>query len=377
MDAGLVLDSDGALWVREGRRLKRGDMVAVGEKEDGSEGIFVQTHLVPTGADPDAFTSMSSEVSREKPIDYANMARVLIEERRAAAIRSGSTGPALVHSRARDDIAWFIANGYVGALLAGKPLRCTTSKRRSTAPRSACRTRGDHAGRSRTAHARDQPRALCRFDRQRSAKRNHHERHHVLVREENVPFVLTGSIRETVRCPSHHRCLRRRTRCARTRSRRRWRSSSPRASCDRTATCCRRSSRGPTDDARAVDDLRGLVGIRREQAEGSRNAPGVRRRHQRTGLHAHPSALRGARARGQRQHRRRPPNRRRDDDSHGDARTLSRRDRGAGARPKESPRFIFFSRSSRAASRAAWPWSSDAAAETRRMVVYTASYRLR
>src|SRR5215217_2040457 len=28
MDAGLVLQSDGTLWVREGRRLKRGDMVA-------------------------------------------------------------------------------------------------------------------------------------------------------------------------------------------------------------------------------------------------------------------------------------------------------------------------------------------------------------
>jgi lysine-ketoglutarate reductase/saccharopine dehydrogenase-like protein (TIGR00300 family) len=119
MDAGLVLQSDGTLWVREGRRLKRGDMVAVGEKEDGSEGIFVQTHLVPEGADPDAFTFMSSEVSREKPIDYAHMARVLIEEKERGGYPVWVTGPALVHSRARSDMAWFIANGYVGALLAG------------------------------------------------------------------------------------------------------------------------------------------------------------------------------------------------------------------------------------------------------------------
>jgi lysine-ketoglutarate reductase/saccharopine dehydrogenase-like protein (TIGR00300 family) len=119
MDAGIVLQSNGTLWVREGRRLARGDLVAIGDKEDGSQGIFVQTHLVPAGADPDAFTFMSSEVSREKPIDYAHMARVLIEEKERGGYPIWVTGPALVHSRARSDMAWFIANGYVGALLAG------------------------------------------------------------------------------------------------------------------------------------------------------------------------------------------------------------------------------------------------------------------
>jgi lysine-ketoglutarate reductase/saccharopine dehydrogenase-like protein (TIGR00300 family) len=119
MDAGIVLQSNGTLWVREGRRLQRGDLVAVGDKEDGSQGIFVQTHLVPVGADPDAFTFMSSEVSREKPIDYAHMARVLIEEKDRGGYPIWVTGPALVHSRARSDMAWFIANGYVAALLAG------------------------------------------------------------------------------------------------------------------------------------------------------------------------------------------------------------------------------------------------------------------
>jgi len=37
MDAGILKDKDGVLWVREGRRLKKGDLVAVGEKEDGSD----------------------------------------------------------------------------------------------------------------------------------------------------------------------------------------------------------------------------------------------------------------------------------------------------------------------------------------------------
>jgi lysine-ketoglutarate reductase/saccharopine dehydrogenase-like protein (TIGR00300 family) len=119
MDSALVLDRDGMLWVREGRRVRTGDRVVVAEKEDGTEGVFVQTHMIPHGADPDAFAFMSSEVSREKPIDYAHMARLLIEERARGGYPIWVTGPALVHSRARSDMSWFIANGYVGALLAG------------------------------------------------------------------------------------------------------------------------------------------------------------------------------------------------------------------------------------------------------------------
>jgi lysine-ketoglutarate reductase/saccharopine dehydrogenase-like protein (TIGR00300 family) len=67
----------------------------------------------------DAFSFMSSEVSREKPIDYAQMARVLVDEKERGGYPIWVTGPALVHSRARSDMSWFIANGYVGALLAG------------------------------------------------------------------------------------------------------------------------------------------------------------------------------------------------------------------------------------------------------------------
>jgi lysine-ketoglutarate reductase/saccharopine dehydrogenase-like protein (TIGR00300 family) len=119
MDSGLVLGRDGTIWVKEGRQLKKGDLVAVGDKEDGTQGIFVQTHMVPHGADPDAFAFMSSEVSREKPIDYAHMARVLIDEKNRGGYPIWITGPALVHSRARSDMSWFIANGFVGALLAG------------------------------------------------------------------------------------------------------------------------------------------------------------------------------------------------------------------------------------------------------------------
>jgi lysine-ketoglutarate reductase/saccharopine dehydrogenase-like protein (TIGR00300 family) len=62
---------------------------------------------------------MVSEVSREKPIDYALMARILVDERDNGGYPIWVTGPALVHSRARNDMVWFIQNGFVGALLAG------------------------------------------------------------------------------------------------------------------------------------------------------------------------------------------------------------------------------------------------------------------
>ena len=118
MDSALVLDRDGSLWVKEGRRLRKGDLVAVGAAEDGTEGIFVQTDLI--GADTgDEFKFMTSEVSREKPIDYAVMAQLLVDERERGGYPIWVTGPALVHSRARNDMSWFIANGFVGALLAG------------------------------------------------------------------------------------------------------------------------------------------------------------------------------------------------------------------------------------------------------------------
>lgn len=118
MDAALVLD-EGEVWVREGRRVNRGDAVAVGVKEDGSEGIFVHTQAFAGASTEGEFKFMTSEVSREKPIDYGLMARILIHERDQGGYPVWVTGPALVHSRARADMTWFIEHRFVGALLAG------------------------------------------------------------------------------------------------------------------------------------------------------------------------------------------------------------------------------------------------------------------
>jgi lysine-ketoglutarate reductase/saccharopine dehydrogenase-like protein (TIGR00300 family) len=120
MDSALVLDSLGDLWVREGRRVKAGDRVAVGSREDGGEGIFVYTDAFHDAEDEGGeFKFMTSVVSREKPIDYGVMARLLIDERDRGGYPVWVAGPALVHSRARADMVWFIRNGFVKALLAG------------------------------------------------------------------------------------------------------------------------------------------------------------------------------------------------------------------------------------------------------------------
>ena len=105
MDGCIVGDSDGRWWVREGRRVMRGDRVVVGRAEDGTEGVLVHAHgfQVPPGAQGD-FHFMSSQVSREKPIDYRLIARMLVDERSRGGRVIWVTGPALVHSRARDNL---------------------------------------------------------------------------------------------------------------------------------------------------------------------------------------------------------------------------------------------------------------------------------
>jgi lysine-ketoglutarate reductase/saccharopine dehydrogenase-like protein (TIGR00300 family) len=62
---------------------------------------------------------MSTEVSRERPVNYEELALRLGEEKRKGGYLVWVAGPALVHSRARTDFEWFIRNGYVQAVLAG------------------------------------------------------------------------------------------------------------------------------------------------------------------------------------------------------------------------------------------------------------------
>lgn len=119
MDAAILRRGE-ALEVMEPRRLRRGDEVAIGLAEDGSEGIYVHTAGFLGGAhSANEFRFMSTEVSRERPVNYEELAARLVEERRRGGYLIWVAGPALVHSRARGDFEWFIRQGYVQAMLAG------------------------------------------------------------------------------------------------------------------------------------------------------------------------------------------------------------------------------------------------------------------
>lgn len=196
MDGGLVLDEQGELWVREGRRVRKGQLVAVGSAEDGTDGIYV--HSAPfMGDDAGEFAFMTSEVSREKPIDYALMARLLVDERERGGYVIWITGPALVHSRARTDMAWFIANGFVSALLAGNAVAVhdieaaiygTTLGMTQTGQA----TRGGHGMHMRAINMVRQHDSIAAAVHAGLIKNGIM---HALVTHD-VPFVLTGSIRD-------------------------------------------------------------------------------------------------------------------------------------------------------------------------------------
>ena len=120
MDCVIVQSSGGELVTAEPRKVRKDDKVAVATAEDGSEGIFVHTEGFLGGRhSANEFRFMQTEVSRERPVDYAVLAALLGEEKDRGGRIVWVIGPALVHARAREDMVWFIEHGYVGALLGG------------------------------------------------------------------------------------------------------------------------------------------------------------------------------------------------------------------------------------------------------------------
>jgi lysine-ketoglutarate reductase/saccharopine dehydrogenase-like protein (TIGR00300 family) len=178
--------------------------VAVGFAEDGSDGIYVHSAAFMETGDGE-FKFMTSEVSREKPIDYALMARILVAERERGGYPVWVTGPALVHSRARADMTWFITHGFVGALLAGNAVAVHDIE---------ASIYGTTLGMTGTGHASSgghglHMRAINRVRAAGSIARAVEEGTitdgimHACVRH-GVPFVLCGSIRDDGPLPDVH-----------------------------------------------------------------------------------------------------------------------------------------------------------------------------
>lgn len=124
MDSHAVWDpATERLCIREFRNIRAGDLVAVATAEDGSEGVFVwdQGFNAPDAADAhdEAFSFMSSDVSREKPVDYDAIVQTFLDNQGDKGHIVWVIGPALVHSRGRLAMEWMIANGFCHALLTG------------------------------------------------------------------------------------------------------------------------------------------------------------------------------------------------------------------------------------------------------------------
>jgi lysine-ketoglutarate reductase/saccharopine dehydrogenase-like protein (TIGR00300 family) len=198
MDCVILLHPEGDLVVTEPRKVKRGHRVAVGAAEDGSEGIYVHAEGFLGGRhSANEFRFMQTEVSRERPVDYSTLAELLGEEKQRGGRILWVIGPALVHARAREDMIWFIDNGYVGGLLGGNAVAVhdleaaifgTTLGMSSTGEG----VEGGHALHMRAINA------IRRAGSIEAAVRSGLVRGgimHALVTH-NIPYVLAGSIRD-------------------------------------------------------------------------------------------------------------------------------------------------------------------------------------
>jgi lysine-ketoglutarate reductase/saccharopine dehydrogenase-like protein (TIGR00300 family) len=123
MDSHLVWDpATSRLEVKEFRLVRKGELVAVATKEDGSEGVLVWDKGFEDEADvthDETFAFMASEVSREKPVNYEAIFSKFMENRGASGYIVWVIGPALVHARGREAMEWLIHNGFVHAVLTG------------------------------------------------------------------------------------------------------------------------------------------------------------------------------------------------------------------------------------------------------------------
>jgi hypothetical protein len=124
MDCVVLRTPAGGLEVVEFRRLRRGDRVAVGRRENGEDGILVHcAGFDLPGHDPEKF-AFRSMLTRETSfsIDYDELYRLLRHEREHGFV-VWVLGPAVVFDHdARRAFGDLIRQGYVQALLAGNAL---------------------------------------------------------------------------------------------------------------------------------------------------------------------------------------------------------------------------------------------------------------
>ncbi len=203
---GAVRQAAGGLEVIEPRLARRGELVAMGLAEDGSEGIYVHAAGFLRGShSPNEFRFMSSEVSRERPVNYEELAARIIEEKRRGGYLVWVAGPALVHARARHDFEWFIREGYVQAMLAGNAVAVHDIEAAIYGTTLGMSNTGKPTDGGHGLHMRaiNQVRAVGSIEAAVRTGRIRSGIMHALVTA-GVPYVLAGSIRDDGPLPGVH-----------------------------------------------------------------------------------------------------------------------------------------------------------------------------
>jgi lysine-ketoglutarate reductase/saccharopine dehydrogenase-like protein (TIGR00300 family) len=192
-----ILHREGTLETIEPRKLKRGDRVAMGLAEDGSEGLFVHGEGFLAPHSPNEFRFMSTPVSRERPVNYEMLARRLFDERERGGYLVWVPGPALVHSRARADFEWFIRNGFVHAVLAGNAVGVHDLESALYGTALGMTDSGEHEAGGHGLHMRaiNVIREAGSIEALVDSGRVTSGIMHALVTEK-IPYVLAGSIRD-------------------------------------------------------------------------------------------------------------------------------------------------------------------------------------
>ena len=197
MDSHLVWEPESkVLSTKEFSRIKKGDLVAVAEHEDGSDGILVwEKGFSDTSEAAEGFAFMTSDVTREKPIDYDAIFKAFKDNKEGYIV--WVIGPALVHSRAREAMEWLIQNGYVHCLLTGNAVAVHDIEASLYGSTLGMKADGSGASSGHSHHMR----AINEVKKIGSISKLMEENvvksgiMHSLVQNQ-IPFVLAGSIRD-------------------------------------------------------------------------------------------------------------------------------------------------------------------------------------
>jgi lysine-ketoglutarate reductase/saccharopine dehydrogenase-like protein (TIGR00300 family) len=197
MDCAIVRHGD-QLDTVEMRLARQGDDVLIASDEHGRQGVVVDSDGFLAGSHGvNEFQFMGTPVSRERPVNYDDLAERLHAQKTCGGYVLWVTGPALVHSRARNDFEWMIRHGYVQAVLAGNAVAVHdieaamfgTTLGMDNAGRP---TQGGHGSHMRAINAVRRAGSIARAVETGLISSGIM---HALVTQD-IPFVLAGSIRD-------------------------------------------------------------------------------------------------------------------------------------------------------------------------------------